>query len=179
MDEELREKLIAGIEKSMLAVGGGKYSDGMQTARRMLGWMYENVLRLQTTDDLRKFLDECEPVSKREAILVAFVINHIPHIIRLGLKFAAQKAISALPAPPGGRPQAIAKGKIGEVLDCVAQLHRRGCTFDVAIKRTAQKFAVSTRTVQRLWARRESISDEELLPAPKMEDAFNLLLRGS
>ena len=61
------------------------------------------------------------------------------------------------------------------MLDYVSLLHRKGCSFEAAIKRTAQKFGSSERTIERIWARRESIPDEETMSAPTMEEALAYL----
>ena len=128
---------------------------------------------------MRVVLDACPPFSKLEGASVLFVVNHLPQVIRIGLKMAAEKAASTIPAPHGGRPPAIASHRIGEVLDNVSILNRKGCTLEAALKRTAMKFGTSERTIERLWAKREEISDEEALPLPTMEEVISYLMNGS
>ena len=178
MEVQLREKLIAGIEKSILAIGEGSYSEGMDKARKFFGRMHEYVCRVQTLEDLRRVLDDCPAPSKIEAMTAVFVANHLPHLIRIGMRSAAQNAASTLPAPSGGRPPALSPNKTREVLDYVSLLHRKGCTLEASVQRTSLRFRVSVRTVERLWAKRELLSDEDSLSAPTVKDALRYLSSG-
>ena len=111
-------------------------------------------------------------------MIYVFLANHLPQVIRLGLKTAAKKAADTIPPMKGGRPPAIAPQRIGEVLDYVSTLTRKGCTLEAAIYRTAQQFSSSERTIERLWARRGSISDEELMPEVTMDEAIDFITSG-
>jgi hypothetical protein len=175
LDEKLREKLVVAIEKSLLGAGAKDYEDGIETTKKLLEWAYQNIQSIQTRDGLRAALDSCPPMSKREETIALFISAGLPLLIRTGLQIAAKKAAATIPAPKGGRPSAIPPQKVGEVLDCVAGLIRRGCTVEAAIYRTAQRFGGSERTILRLWAKRGSMTDDELTPAVTVDEVIEYI----
>ena len=178
MDEKLREKFVSAIEKAILIAGANDYEQGMQTTRKLLEWANENVKSIQTLDGLRTVLDSCPQMSKREEMIGLFLTNRLPQVIRFGLKIAAKKAVETIPAMKGGRPPAIPPQRVYEVLDYVSTLHRKGCSWEAAIRRTAMRFEISERTIERLWSRRESISDDDVMPEVTFEDAIGYLVSG-
>jgi hypothetical protein len=105
--------------------------------------------------------------------------NRLPQVVRLGLKIAAKKGADTLPAMKGGRPPAIPVSHAGEVLDYVAKLIRVGCSLEIAIQRASDRFGASVRTIQRLWTKRESISDEEPVIEITMDEALKYLASGA
>ncbi len=175
MQEKLREKFVTAIEKSVLTAGAKDHEEGMQTARKLLGWAHDNIQSVQTRDDLRKVLDSCPALTKREEVIALFVMSRLPQIMRFVLNVAAKKAKETIPSTTGGRPPAIPPQKILDALDYVSALHRKGCSFEVAIKRTAQRFGTSDRTIERLWAKRESMTEDDLMPEITMDEAVKYL----
>jgi hypothetical protein len=178
VDEKLREKFVSAIERAVLVAGAKNYEEGMKSATKFLGRLHEDVRTIETRDDLRNLLDSCPPMSKREEMIYLFFANHLPQVIRLGLKTAAKKAADTIPPMKPGRPPAIAPQRIAEVLDNVATLYRKGCSLEVAIYRTSQRFGTSERTIERLWAKRESITDDELMPEVTMDEALEYITSG-
>jgi hypothetical protein len=178
VEEKLREKFVSAIEKSVLTAGAKDYEEGMQTARKLLGWAHDNIQSVQTRDDLRKVLDSCPPLTKREEVIALFVMSRLPQIMRFVLSVAAKKAKETIPSTTGGRPSAIPPEKIRDALDYVSALHRKGCSFEAAIKRTAQRFGTSDRTIERLWAKRESMTDDDLMPEVTIDEAVKYLSSG-
>jgi hypothetical protein len=179
VDEILREKVLVACERAMLAAGAGSYEEEMETATKLIGKIYKGISQIRTADDMRVVLHAYPPVSKWEGVKVLFLVDHFPQVLRLGLKIAAEKAASTIPATHGGRPLAIPSQRIGEVLDYVSLLHRKGCTLEASINRTAFKFGSSERTIERLWAKRDLVSDAEAVPAHTVEEALSYLTHGS
>jgi hypothetical protein len=172
LDEKLREKIIAAVEKSIQIAGAKDYQSGMVQTSKLLAYFYEHIESMKTPDDLRALLDRCPPMSRYEKALALVLAQNLHHVLRLGLKAAAKKAASDLPA--GGRPSALANDKALEALDYVSKLNRKGYPFEVAKSRAAHNYGCSVRTIERLWAKRESIS-EEMLPDVTIEDALRYL----
>lgn len=165
-------------EKSFREVGADNYEEGLNKAKKLIEWVYQGIQAIQTRDGLRGALDSCPPMSKREELIALFVATGLPHLVRSGLQIAAKRAAATIPAQKGGRPPAIAPQQTGEVLDCVSALMRKGCSLEAAIYRTAQRFGSSERTIARLWARRGSISDDELMPEVTMDEAIDFITSG-
>ncbi len=178
MDQKLREKFVDAVEKSFLVVGAKDYESGMNQARKLIAFAYEGIESMKTPDDLRTLLDSCPPISKREQLIGLLIAQNLPGILRLGLKLAAKRAVTDLPALNSGRPPALSSQKAHEALDYVSKLNRQGCPFEVAKSRAAQKFRCSLRTIERLWTKRESIDDEEEIVEVTMDDALNYISTG-
>lgn len=178
MNENVREKFVVAIQKSLRVVGAKDYESGMESAEKLLGWAHNGIQSIRTTDDLRAALDSVPPLTKREEAIALFLMNQLPQVIRMGLKIAAKKAAFTLPALQTGRPPAIPARKSGEVLNYIALLHRKGCTLDAAQMRSARKFGCSLRTIERLWSKRESVEDEDEIVEVTMDDALNYLSKG-
>jgi hypothetical protein len=60
------------------------------------------------------------------------------------------------------------------VLDHVSQLNRDGAPMSAAKERAAQKYGRSRRTIERLWAKRESIPLEE---PPTIQELISMVLK--
>lgn len=178
MNEKVRENFVSASDKWVQLAGAKDYAEGMKKAANLIAWVHENIRSIQTHDDLRAALDSCPPLSKREEMTYLFLANHLPQAIRILLQIAAKKAADRIPPMKGGRPPAIPPQKIGEVLDNVSTLIRKGCTLEVAIYRTAQRIGKSERTIERLWARRGSISDDDLMPEVTMDEAIVFITSG-
>ena len=178
MDEKLREKMILAFEKAVRAAGAKDYEEGMNSARKLIGWVHARAESIQNIEDLRATLDSIPPLSKRDEVIGLFIVNHLPQILRIGLKIAARKAASELPAFQAGRPPAIPARKSGEVLDYIAHLHRKGCTLDAAKMRTSLKFGCSLRTIERLWSKRESAEDDLEIIEVTMDEALEYIAAG-
>jgi hypothetical protein len=169
VNEKLREKIIAAVEKSIKIAGAKDYQSGMEQARKLLAFLYEGVESMKTPDDLRTLLDGCPPMSRREEMVYLLLAQNMHHVLRLGLRAAAKKAASDLPG--GGRPPALSKKEAREALDYLAKLNRMGCPFAVSKTRTAQKYGCTVRTIERLWSQRASFSDDAKEPEVSLEEA--------
>lgn len=178
MDEKVRERFVSASDKWVLLAGAKDYAEGMKKAAILIGRIHEIVRLIQTREDLRAALDSCAPLSKRQERIYLFLAENLPQVIRVWLKFAAKKAADAIPPMKGGRPPAIAPQKTGAVLDYVSALIRKGCSSEVAIHRTAQRFGSCDRTIERLWAKRGAITESDLMPDVTMDEAIEYITSG-
>jgi hypothetical protein len=174
VDEKLREKIIAAVEKSIQTAGAKDYQSAMEQARKLLAFLYEGVESMKTPDDLRAMLDRCPPLSKREEMIYLLLTKNLHHVVRLGLKAAAKKATSDFPA--GGRPPALSKQEAQEALDYVARLNRMGCPFAISKSRAAQKYSCTVRTIERLWKDRSAFNEDTALPEVTIDEALSHLI---
>jgi hypothetical protein len=156
LEENVRERMVAALERTMVAMGAHSYEHGIAIALKLFRRLVEDLESIHTPDDLRKALDSLPAVSKMEGALNLFLMEHLPQVIRIGTMITAKTAAATLPAVTGGRPPAISENKRQEALDYVALLHRKGCTFEQAKERAALKFGCKKRTIERVWAERGS-----------------------
>src|SRR3954452_11149386 len=73
--------------------------------------------------------------------------------------------------PPGGRPNVFNARESLELVNYIAQIHRKGSSLEVAKSSSAQKFGCSLRTIERLWASRAALPDDERT----IDDAFEFI----
>jgi hypothetical protein len=111
-------------------------------------------------------------MSKKDEAIALLISKSLPQLLRFGLKILAKSAASTLPQLQTGRPKVIPAHKAGEVLDYVSLLHRKGCQWEIAKQRAAQKFGCNIRTIERLWSKRESIKVNDLPIAVSMDDVI-------
>ena len=174
MNEEVREKMVLAFENAVLVAGAQDYEAGVRQASKLIEFIQDGVQSIQTKDGLRKMLDSWLPMSKSEEKVALLALKLLPQLLRIGLKGAAKKAETTLPALPGGRPRAVSADKTQEALNHVSELHRKGCTFKVAKDRASMKYGLSQRTIERMWLNRESIQEVE----PTVDDVLRFISKG-
>jgi hypothetical protein len=178
VDEKLREQIVSALEKAMKAVGAKDYESGMEQTSRLAAAVHESVESMKTLDDLRVLLDRLPPLSKREELIISMISRNLPGILRLGFKLAAKRAAADLPALANGRPPALSSQQAHEAIDYVSKLNRQGCSFEVAKSRTAQKFACSLRTIERLWKDRAAFLNDQGEPDVTIHEALRYISQG-
>jgi hypothetical protein len=161
VDEKMREKMVLALENAVRVAGARDYEEGMKQAKKLIDFADNGIQSIQTIEGLRKTLDSCLPTSKSEEKVVLLAIKLLPQLLRVGLKMAAKKAVSALPPPPAGRPRVTTANKTQEVLIFISELHRKGCSLKVAKGRASRRFEISLRTIERLWSNRGSVHEDE------------------
>jgi hypothetical protein len=178
VDEKFREKFVDAVEKSFKVMGAQDYESGIEPARRITTFAYEGVESIKTPDDLRAVLDALPPLSRREQLIGLLIAQNLPGILRFGLKIAAKKAASDLPALNSGRPPALSSQQGHEALDYVSKLNRQGCSFEVAKSRTAQRFGCSLRTIERLWKDRAAFLNNQEERDVTIDEALRYISQG-
>jgi len=164
----MREKMVVAFDQAVRMAGAQGFEKGMEQARVVCGVVTNLVIfannfiqPIQTTDELREALDSRMSLSEKEQALLLFALENLPELLRLGISAIAKKAASTLPPPQAGRKPAFTAAQAQEALDYVSQLNRKGTPMPAAKLRAAQKFGCSRRTIERLWANRESIPLED------------------
>jgi hypothetical protein len=167
VDIEIREKMVVAFDKLVRVAGASSFEEGMRQAEALTGLLSNWILfangfirKIQTIEELRQTLDSQMSLPERDQILLLAALQSLPQILRLGITAIAEKAVSTLPPPRGGRKRILTAPKAQEMLDFISKLNRVGTQMKVAKKRAAERFGCSLRTVQRLWANRESVPSE-------------------
>jgi len=177
----MREKMVVAFDQNVRMVGAPGFEIGMEQSRIVCGIlmnfaiMVNNFIQpIQTIEDLREALDSRMSLSKKEQAYLLFALENMPQLLRFGISAIAKKAASTLPQPTVGRKPALTAQQAQEALDYVSQLNRKGTPMAAAKQRAAQKFACGRRTIERLWANRESIPVEE---PPTIQDILTMFFK--
>jgi hypothetical protein len=171
LDEKTREKIVASFEEALRKVGAQSYEEGIETTEKLLRFVSGGLDAIRTPDTLRETLDSLPPLSRRDRIILLFLMAHLPHLLRWGFKKMAEDAVRTLPAMNGGRPSAMTADQVQEALDYVSKLVRQGVSLEIAKKRAGQKFACSLRTIERYWATRGEPTED----TPTIDEAISVL----
>jgi hypothetical protein len=181
MDYETREKMIVAIDQAGRMAGAPNFEKGMEQARMVCGivtnlFIFVNnfIQPIQTIEDLREALDSRMSLSEKEQAYLLFALENMPQMLRSGISGIAKRAASTLPPPPAGRKRALTAPQAQEALDYVSQLNRKGTPMHVAKGQAAQKFGCGRRTIERLWASRESIPLED---QPTIQDMLTMFFK--
>jgi hypothetical protein len=181
VDYEMREKMVVAFDQAVHMVGATGFEKGMEQARFLCGlatnWaiFVNNFIQpIQTIEDLREALDLRMALSEEHQVYLLVALENLPQILRMGITALAKTAASTLPPPPAGRKPALTAAQAHEALDYVSELNRKGTSMPAAKLRAAQKFGCGLRTIERLWANRESIPVEE---PPTIQDIVTMFLK--
>jgi hypothetical protein len=181
VDAEIREKIVAAFHKLVQEAGAPTFEEGMTQAETLTASLGSWILfvngvikQIRTTEDLRRMIDCQVLFSEHDQALLLAVLASLPQILRFVMAAIAEKAASDLPPPPSGRKRTFTPQQAHGVLDYISQLNRTGVRMKTAKGRAAQKFGCSPRTVERLWASRESVPSED---PPTIQELISMVLR--
>jgi hypothetical protein len=161
LNAEQREKLLENFESAIIKMGARSYEEGLSAVIRAFALGYRSTKKIRTREHFRKALEQLEPLSRTDEKLATLAFKLLPHITRFLIAKFARQVEADLPSLPGGRPPVAPPDKAKAILDFVADLHRRGCSFKDAKVRAKLRFGCSLRTIERLWAKRHEIDDQD------------------
>ncbi len=180
MEETMRERMIVAFEKAVRLAGAPSFEEGIRQAKTLLGiasnWVaFANkfLQPIRTLEDMRETLDARMSLPEKEQALLLFALEKLPQIVREGSLMAAKRLAATFP-PQGGRKRTFTVRESQQVLDFISERNRRGASMPAAKDRAAQNFHCSRRTIDRLWAHRESVPLEE---PPTIQELISMILK--
>jgi hypothetical protein len=76
-----------------------------------------------------------------------------------------------------GRPVVLADSAKDEICDSVSDLYRKGVALTLAKERSAERFGVSMRSVERVWRQRNKLAERKPQTIADLFEAFQWLGR--
>ncbi len=171
MNPDIRDKIVAGIEKASRDAGAATYEEGIRVVIKMTGLFGSLLQSVSTLEELRTKLDtfSFETPFEEGAFLVA--IENLSQIARMALESFTTDFAASFPPPRTGRPKEFTPSEVNEVLDFIARLHRSGNSMTIAKQRASQHYDCSKRTVERYWRNRSAPIEVK----PTLADVVRLL----
>jgi hypothetical protein len=152
MKEEDAEKIVAAADKGFELGGLTSFEAGVGRVRQLAEFLLKMASRTESRDSAKRLLMEGPEISPEELEKLLSFLQEIAYRIREMLPEVAK----TIPHDPGGRPISLTEAKKRQACAEIASLYGRGVGVGVAIKRVAQKFGVSERTLRRAWQERAS-----------------------
>jgi hypothetical protein len=152
MKEEDIDKILAATERGFQLGGFTNFESGISRACQALERWLGLLSRIKDRDSAKRVLMESPEVPPDQLENVLSFLQNLPYMIREVIPEVAK----AIPHDPGGRPISLTEPKKRQACAEIASLYGRGVRVGVAIKRVAQRFGVSERTVRRAWQERAS-----------------------
>jgi hypothetical protein len=152
MREEDANKILAAADKGFLLAGLTNFEAGLVRVHQLLERILEGLSRTKSRDAAKSALMEGPEISPEKLEELLSFLENIPYRIREMVPEVAKN----IPHEPGGRPRSLTEAKKRQVCTEIGSLYGRGVRVGIAVKRVAQKFGVSERTVRRAWRERGS-----------------------
>lgn len=159
LDEELRQKITELMDETVRAFGPQSWNEAIDGLIRLAEWFLQNVDSLRV-DSIMKLLEdvpmEGDDAEQRQARVefLREVFQQVPSLTRSLAIELAGRAKQNLPPSPGGRPRIATPERAQAVCGFIGRLFGQGVPLQAAKQRAAQRFALSQRTVDRIWAQR-------------------------
>ena len=163
MDEELRQKITELMDETVRAFGPQSWNEAIDGLIRLAEWFLQNADSLRVDSIMRLLEDvpmERDDAEQRQARVefLREVFQQIPSLTRSLAIELAGRAKQNLPPSPGGRPRIATPEQAQAVCGFIGRLFSQGVTLQTAKQRAAQRFALSQRTVDRIWAQRGKLA---------------------
>lgn len=155
MNEQAIDALVESLERMAVKMGANSYEAGLRQAISLGSWLMEFMDGIKTKEQLRSALRSIDMASEETQRIVQFAATRFPAMLKMSADHLAGQFISELPRVPTGRSYKASESKRQEILDNILKLYgKQRVPLLVAKRRTAQKFEISLRTVDRYWAKR-------------------------
>jgi hypothetical protein len=167
-----RDRILAAIDKASDKLNGIDLETSMATASRMFARLAELTAQLQTREQIVEIFNSSPDVSFKDEMLIRTACRYAPELFRIGGTALADIAKKEFPrAPGGGRPTALSSETAGQVCKYILGLLLETSVTN-AILRASQRFNVSKRTIERVWAERLEPRNQAVEPTfPEVLDA--------
>lgn len=170
MDAESKKALIGALEASFASVGVELYS-GAQRLKIWIDKKYPYIEASQARESLEAFFDACSDADEKEVRNVAAFFLAAPVLLEEFVKISIKKAADQIPNP-SGRPTVLTPEIKRQIVEMIYRLNRKKVLIGDSQSQAALKFAVSKRTVQQVWAKRDELEQQ---PFQSIDDIWKFI----
>ena len=168
----MKQQYLAGLDELMRKVGVNTFEEALAIAKGILLTLASKIDELGDRKAFEDKLSQIELFPEEEWMIQAIAEN-LPILFGFLVRSISQDFAKEFPAPPPtpGRPKSLEQTQKSEVCEFVGKLFSQGTQLGLCKKRAAQKFGVSTRTVERIWADRKRTEKK-----PSVSEMINFLV---
>jgi hypothetical protein len=145
-------RLLRFISPFVGQSGLTNFEVGVSVLRKLFERFLKIGAAIESRDSAKRALMEAPEISPEQLEAVLSFLQEFPYRIREMLP----EVVKTMPHEPGGRPRSLTEPGKQRACAEIALLYGQGVRVGVAIKRVAQKFGVSERTIRRAWRERAS-----------------------
>lgn len=138
----------------MKLVGENSFDEGFAKARKVFVAIAAHLEALGDRKAFDTMLSKLEISAEEEQQFLA-VAENLTALLGLGVQIFAQRFSKEFPVKLSGRPKSLPQAQERKLCEFIGGLFLQGTQLKVCKKRAAQKFGVSLRTVERVWADRK------------------------
>jgi acyl-CoA reductase-like NAD-dependent aldehyde dehydrogenase len=147
MREEDVDRILDAADAGFQVIGLRSFEEGANRAYQILARLLDLLSRANNRDAAKRALIEGSDISPEQLEEVLSLLQGIAYRIREMMP----ELTKSIPHEPGGRPRSLTEIQKRQVCTEIASWYGRGVRVGIAIKRVAQKYGVSQRTVRRAW----------------------------
>jgi hypothetical protein len=172
VNEQMKQQYLSALDDLMKKVGVGTFEEGRAIAK---GIFLALASKMDELGDRKIFEDKLAQIelSAEEERMIQAIVENLPILLGVLGRSVSQDFAKEFPAPPPtpGRPKSLEQTQKSEVCEFVGKLFSQGTQLGLCKKRAAQKFGVSARTVERIWADRKKMDRK-----PSVSEMINFLV---
>jgi hypothetical protein len=176
---EIAAAVVQAVESALAEAG---LSDPYRHGERVFQWLERNremIEAIRSREALTALIRNV-PEEAEQYLPVAVALIQIAPSILTGevMRMVHQSAADNPVSVPPGRPVVVlADSTKDEICDSVSDLHRKGVPLTLAKERSAERFGVSTRSVERVWRQRDKLAERKPQTIADLFEAFQRLGR--
>ena len=171
----------AFVQASESALAEAGLSDPYKHGERVFQWLGRNremIEAIRSREALTAFIKSAPEEVVQYLPIAAALIQMAPGIVTSEvIRMVHQSAKDNPVSVPSGRPVVLADSAKDEICDSVSGLHRKGVPLTVAKARSAERFGVSMRSVERVWRQRDKLAERKPQTIADLFEAFQGLGR--
>lgn len=170
MDATVKKALIEALETAFASAGVELYS-GAQRLKLRIDKSYPCIEASQSRESLERYFDDCSDADEEEVRTVAAFFLAAPALLEQFVQASVKRAADDIPNP-SGRPTVLTPEVKRQIVEMIYDLNRKKVRIGTAQSQAALRFAVSKRTVQQAWAKRDEL---ERQPFQSMDDIWKFV----
>lgn len=175
---EIAVAVVQAVESALAEAG---LSDPYRHGERVFQWLERNrkmIEAIRSREALTALIRNVPEEAEQYLPLVVALIQMAPSILtgevmRMVHQSAKDNPVSVSP----GRPVVLADSAKDEICDSVSDLYRKGVALTLAKERSAERFGVGMRSVERVWRQRNKLAERKPQTIADLFEAFQWLGR--
>jgi hypothetical protein len=179
--DEILEAFIQTLESALREAG---LDNPWEFGSKLADWLDKNrtfIEAMRSREALKALAQSCpeEVAIKYSPIVIGFV-RLAPTLANRDIMRAIHLEARDNPITvPSGRPRALDDASKHKICDSVSELSRKGAQTSDAQERTAQRFGVSKRTVERIWRQRGQLPEPEPQNLSELIETFKRQIKST
>jgi hypothetical protein len=178
MKPDQRDRIWKALDMAATKVSGMNLEQSVAKGQQFFALLADLTALVTTRAQIAEIFDNLPDLTFKEEALIRVGCRFAPQLLRLGLTAAAETGKKRLPQVPGGRSRALSREEENQVCRLIGELLIYGTSLKDAISRASQRFDVSRRTIERVWAHRLQVSEDSFEPTfPEVVSALRKSLK--